>query len=695
MPSPTYPVTEAIDVVEEHFGRRVSDPYRWLESDMRDDPRVADWIAAQNAVTEACLAALPGRAVFAERLAAALDFEQLGAPIGRGDRLFFTRRSGADDQPSLIVREGGRDRTLFDPNRWSDDGSVALGEWAPSDDGRFVALGVQDSGTDWRTIRVVDVCDGAVLADEVRWARFTLIAWAADGSGFFYSRYPEPAGGAADPAGLSGHAVWFHRLGADQSADRLVHADAEHPFALNLADRTDDGRFLVITTTPGPGVNALAVVDLTDPDWIVRPVVTGFDAEWSVIGSEGARLLLVTSDAAERRRIVTLDLDDPQPSPRQIVAEDAAVLTSAALIGGRILATCLVDAQTELRRFAPDGTPDGVVQLPGIGSAGGFQGRAADTHAFFLFSSFDTPITVCRYDVAADRLEIWAEPELRVDRERIAVEQRFVTSKDGARVPVFIVRRRDATGPTPTLLTGYGGFGISMIPVYNPAHMAWIEQGGAVATANIRGGGEYGRAWHRAGQFENRQNAFDDFIAAAEFLKAEGIAPQDGLAIHGESNGGLLVGAVVNQRPDLFAAALPGVGVMDMLRYHRFTGGMLWAGDFGSPEEERHFASLLSYSPYHNIRPGADYPAILATTADGDDRVVPGHTFKYVAALQASDLGPKPRLVRVESRAGHGAGLPHDRTIALYADMWTFAARWTGLAVGWPRQARISSQDAR
>jgi prolyl oligopeptidase len=306
--------------------------------------------------------------------------------------------------------------------------------------------------------------------------------------------------------------------------------------------------------------------------------------------------------------------------------------------------------KTQVRRFKPDGAPDGVIELPGIGSAGGFKGEDADNEAFFLFSSFDTPITAYRYDVAANSHQVWAQPRVAVDLDRIVVEQRFYPSKDGTTIPIFIARRRDVGGPAPTVLHGYGGFGICMVPIYNPTHMAWVEQGGVVAIANIRGGGEYGRAWHIAGQFENRQNAFDDFIAAGEFLKREGITPADGLAIQGESNGGLLVGAVTNQRPDLFAAALPGVGVMDMLRYHRFTGGAIWMSDFGSPEEERHFATLLGYSPYHNIRPGAEYPSILATTAETDDRVVPGHTFKYVAALQTADLGPKPRLVRVETR---------------------------------------------
>lgn len=682
MPTITYKPTPRTDTVEEHFGHTVSDPYRWLENDARADRRVAGWIAEQNAVTQSHLATLPGREAFSRRLAEALDYEQIGAPIKRGDRYFFNRRSGEDNQPTLMVRHAGRDRILIDPNRWSDDASDALGEWAPSDDGRRLAYGVQLGGTDWRTIRVIDVDTSDVLADEVRWARFTQITWAADGSGFFYSRYPEPANGAGDTVSVTGHAIHFHRLGTPQSADRLVHADPDRPHALHLADRTDDGRYLFVSSTPGPGVNDLAVIDLARAEWTPRRLFEGFEAEWSPIGSDGDVLFLVTTRNAERRRIVTLDLGEAVPVPREIVAEADAVLTSAALLGGRILATYLVDAKTEVRRFRLDGTPDGTVALPGIGSAGGFQGENRDPEAFLLFSSFDTPITVYRYDVAADRLDLWAAPKARPGRDPIAVEQRFYRSKDGTRVSIFILRRRDAAGPAPTLLYAYGGFGISMVPVYDPTHTAWVEAGGVVAVANIRGGGEYGQAWHVAGQFERRQNAFDDFIAAAEFLKAEGIAAADGLAIQGESNGGLLVGAVTNQRPDLFAAALPGVGVMDMLRYHRFTGGMLWIGDFGSPEEERHFAHLRRTSPYHNIPPRGDYPAILATTADTDDRVIPGHTFKYVAALQAAELGHKPRLVRVETRAGHGAGMSRDKLIALYADRWAFAAHWTGLAVG-------------
>jgi prolyl oligopeptidase len=678
-----YPETKRVEVAEEHFGHTIIDPYRWLENDVRSDEDVARWVNAQNVLTQRYLATLSGRDVFRERLAILLNYEQFTAPIKRGGRYFFTKNPGPDNQHTLRMRDDvdGEDRIVIDPNVWSEDSADALGEWAASDDGRLLAYGIQTGGTDWRTIRVLDVDSGKVFDDEVTWVRFTNIVWAKDGSGFFYSRYPAPEGGTAAAAGVSNHAVYFHALGTGQEDDRLVYSDPDRPAVLHMVDRTHDGRYLLIYPTPGVGVNALVSIDLAGEDWAPRRLIDGFDAEWTVIGTKGDSLYVQTNEGAERRRIVTLDLAQENAQPVEIVAEDEAVLTNAALLGEHLLTTYLVDAKTEVRRFAMDGTPDGIVELPGVGSAGSFQGNEEDNEAFFIFSSFDTPLTVFRYDVAANRSEVWAEPTASEKLKQISVEQRFYTSTDGTSVPVFIVRRVDVTGPAPTLLYGYGGFGISMVPYYNPVQMAWVEQRGVLAIANIRGGGEYGPAWHKAGQFEKRQNAYDDFAAAGDFLKAEGITSADGLAIQGESNGGLLVGAVVNQRPDLFAAALPGVGVMDMLRYHRFSGGVLWMSDFGNPDEEQHFNSLLSYSPYHNIREGQDYPAILATTADTDDRVVPGHTFKYIAALQAADLGSTPKLVRIETRAGHGAGMPLHKVIALHADMWAFAAHWTGLDV--------------
>ncbi|MGY3606192.1 MULTISPECIES: prolyl oligopeptidase family serine peptidase [unclassified Bradyrhizobium] len=686
MPDIAYPETERGDLVEEQFGERIADPYRWLEGDARSDRKLAAWIEAQNAVTQKYLSTLPGRDVFRQRMTELLDYERFTVPLKRGERYFFTRNDGVANQASLYVGGGaaGEDRLLIDPNAWSTDNADALAEWAPSDDGRFLAFGVQTGGTDWRTIKVLNVDTGQQLDDAVEWARFTRLAWVPDGSGFFYSRYPEPEAGTAVSAGVANHAVYFHRLGTPQAEDRLIYCTPDHPGLLHVADRAVDGRYLHISSTPGSNESALTVVDLSATDWTPRTIVPSMDAEWMVLGNDGAKLILITTDGAERRRVVSLDLAAPEPQPVEIVpeAEGSAVLNDAALLGGKLLIGYLVDAKTEIRRFDMDGAPDGAVALPSIGTAGGLTGNPADGEAFFVFTSYDVPATIYRYDVAANAIEPWAEPKVAIDLSRIVVEQRFCRSKDGTWVPLFLIRRKDVSGAAPTLLYGYGGFGISQVPIYNSLQLAWVEQGGVLAVANIRGGGEYGRAWHRAGQLENRQNVFDDFIAAAEFLKAEGITAPDGLTIQGESGGGLLVGAVTNQRPDLFDVALPGVGVMDMLRYDKFTAGTFWMGEYGSPAEERHFRNLMTYSPYHTIRAGADYPAILATTADADDRVVPAHTFKYVAALQAADLGPRPHLVRIETRAGHGAGMPLDKIIALHADMWAFAAHWTGLQVG-------------
>ncbi|NKE45315.1 S9 family peptidase [Roseomonas frigidaquae] len=677
----TYPETRRTDVVEERFGHRIVDPYRWLENDARRDREVAAWIAAQDRATRAHLATLPGRDAFRARLAAMFDHERLTVPRKRGGRYFFTRNAGLDNQPALVMREGpdGPDRVLVDPNRWSADGATALAEWSPSEDGTLLAFGVQDGGTDWRTIRVLDVASGELLEDWIEWARFTTIAWAKDGAGFFYSRFPAPADNAPSAAPVGGHAVYFHALGTPQAQDRIVHATPGQPHLVHIATVTEDGRHAAIYSTPGSGGSMPTIVDLTKPDWPSRTLVSNFDHYWSVVGSVGTRVFLTTQLDAERGRIVTLDLDAVVPGFTDLVPEQEDVLNDVALLGDRLIVLYLADAKTQVKRFRLDGTPDGVVPLPGIGSAGGFSGRLSDNEAFFAFTSYNRPVTIHRYDVAANASTGWAEPNVAIDA-RIVVEQRFYASKDGTRVPMLIIRRSDITGPAATLLHAYGGYGISIVPVYSPAFLAWAERGGVVAVANVRGGGEYGKAWHDAGRLLNKQNSFDDVIAAAAHLTAEGIAAPEGLAIQGESNGGLLVGAVINQRPGLFAAALPGVGVMDMLRFDRFTGGQLWVSEFGDPADEADFRNLLGYSPYHNIRDGEGYPAILATTADTDDRVVPAHSFKYVAALQAADLGDRPRLLRIDSRAGHGAGKPIAKVIEEVADMWAFAARWTGLA---------------
>lgn len=683
MDSIVYPQTRRVDVVDAPFGQAVPDPYRWLEADARSDPEVAAWVAAQNAASAALLATLPGRAVFRERLSALMDHEKFSIPRARGGRYFYSRQAGLENQAALLVREtvDGADRVLLDPNTWSEHGTLALAEWTASEDGRHVAYGVQQDGADWRTIRVIEVASGKVLDDSLAWARFTSIAWAHDGSGFFYTRFPEPAADEVSQAGLANHAVYFHQLGTEQASDRLAYATPERPELLHFPELTTSGRYLLITSTPGIPANSLTAIDLDGGIGQPRQVIDNLDAEWTPVGDIGSTLYLMTSDGAERRRIVTLDLADPRSVPRELIPEDAAVLGDARLVGDRLIGSYLVDVKTELRRFTPDGVADGVVRLPGIGSAGGFQGHLDANEAFFVFTSFNAPTTIHRYDVAANSHTVWAAPRVDVDLDAIVVEQHFYAGKDGEQIPMFIIRRRDLALPAPTMLHGYGGFGISMLSYYEPTMLAWIEQGGVVAIANIRGGGEYGKAWHDAGRLANKQTSYDDFIGAADYLHQQNIVTPDGLAVHGESNGGLLVGVVVNQRPDLFAAALPGVGVMDMLRFDQFTGGRLWMGDFGDPADAAQWRRLLAISPYHNVTAGQRYPAILVTTGDTDDRVVPAHSFKYVAALQAADTGPLPHLVRIETQAGHGAGKPMAKVIEEMADKWAFAAHYTGLKV--------------
>ncbi len=679
-----YPETKRDDVVDEIFGVPVADPYRWLEQEAARDTAVADWVTAQNVVTDDYLAGLPGREVFRERLRALYSADFASAPIQRGGRYFSIRQAGLVNQPSLMVRDGvdGPDRVLIDPNTWSDDGATALAEWSPSQDGTRLAYAVQDGGTDWRTIKVLDVATGDVLPDQVQRARFTTIEWAKDGSGFFYGRYGDPTAGASAQVAVVGHSVYFHALGTPQTEDRLLYATPDKPSLLQVFDITEDGRYAVITSHGDYAANNLILVDLTADDWTPRTIIADFDNQWGVIGNVGTRFYVMTSKDAELRKLVTLDIADPDAGFVDVVAEGDEVLNNAWLVGNRLITSHLVDANTRIRRYTLDGAPDGEVDLPGIGSAGAFYGTLKDDEVFFVYTSFNAPTSVYRYDVANNSSTVWSEPKVEADLDGIVVEQQFFTSADGTRMPMFIVRRKDVTGPAATMLYGYGGFGISMQPIYNPSQVAWVEQGGVLAVANLRGGGEYGFAWHDAGRRMNKQNVFDDFIAAAEHLVATGITPADGLAIQGESNGGLLVGAVVNQRPDLFTVALVGVGVLDMLRFNQFTSGQMWVEEYGDPAVEGQFRNLLAYSPYHNIKSGVDYPAILVTTADSDDRVVPGHSFKYVAALQAADIGPMPHLARIETRAGHGAGKPTDKIIAETADMWAFAAQWTGLTVG-------------
>lgn len=679
-----YPQTRRVDVVEDQFGVKVADPYRWLENDVRQDPEVRAWVDAENQVTGAYLATLPGRDTFRLRLKTLYNYERFGVPVQAGGRYFYTRNTGLQNQAGLFVRESlnGPHHVLIDPNNWAKDGATALAEWRPSHDGTKLLYGIQDGGSDWRTIKVLDVATAKDTGDEIRWVKNQLGSWAKDGSGFFYSRFPEPPEGKLYQAVNENQAVYFHKLGTPQSEDRLIYATPDKPRRGHSTQVTDDGKWLVITTTEGTDRRyEITVLDLARPGAAPRTLIKGLDHEWALAGNVGSKFYFKTNNGAPRLRIVTLDLAEASPAIREVVPEDKATLETANIVGGVMIVEYLADVKAEVRRYALDGKLLGKVPLPGIGSVGGFGGEIGDRETFFAFTSFATPTTIYHYDVKSGRATPWATPRVAFDPAAFKVTQVFYPSKDGTRIPMFLIRKKGQRRAAPTLLYAYGGFNIATLPAFSPARLAWVEQGGVLAVANIRGGSEYGSAWHDGGRLANKQNVFDDFIAAGEWLKANGITTKDGLAIQGGSNGGLLVGAVVNQRPDLFAAALPAVGVMDMLRFDRFTAGRYWVDDYGYPSKEADFRTLYAYSPYHNVKPGQPYPAILATTADTDDRVVPGHTFKYTAAIQAADLGPKPRLVRIETRAGHGSGKPTDKVIEETADLWSFAAYWTGLAV--------------
>ena len=682
MTKPAYPETRRVDQVDEQFGVKVADPYRWLENDVRKDPEVAAWVAAENKVTDAYLATLPGRDLLKARLTQLLNYERFGMPHKKGGKYFYSRNTGLQNQSPIYVRDtlNGEGRLLIDPNTLSKDGATALGEWEPSEDGSKLLYTIQDGGTDWRIVRVLDVATGQTLPDTIEWSKFSGYSWAKDGSGFYYSRFPEPPKDAKFQALNENQAIYFHKLGTPQSADIQIYATPALPKRSHTGFVTEDGNWLVITTTEGTDNRyGIAVLYLKTAGAKPKVLIDKLENEWSYAGNVGAKFFWSTDKDAPRSRVVTMDVAKG-PAVTELIPQDKAVLQSVGIVGGQLVTSYLVDVKTELRRYDLNGKQLGVVALPGIGTAG-FSGDADDSEAFYSFTSFNRPNTIYRYDMKTGQSAVWAAPKVAFDPANYVVNQVFYPSKDGTKIPMFVVKRKDVTAAAPTLLYAYGGFNVPTLPAFSPTRIAWLEQGGVLAVANIRGGGEYGKAWHDGGRLANKQNVFDDFIAAGEYLKAQGIAGKDGLAIQGGSNGGLLVGAVVNQRPDLFQAALPAVGVMDMLHFDRFTAGRYWVDDYGYPSKEADFRTLYAYSPYHNIKGGKPYPAILVTTADTDDRVVPGHSFKYTAALQAADIGDKPHLARIETRAGHGSGKPTDKVIEENADLYAFAAKWTGLTV--------------
>ncbi len=676
-----YPETATVDHVDNYHGNDIADPYRWLEDDVRESDAVKSWVDAQNEVTFAYLAAIPERKLIAKRMRELWDYERFTLPRKAGNRYFYKHNEGLQNQGVLYTQSSldGDAELLIDPNTWSDDGTVALAGYYPSKDGSHIAYTIQDGGSDWREAKVMNVETGAVLDDHLEWLKFTGLSWTADGSGFYYSRYPATAAEEKYQSLNKNMKVYLHRIGTSQDEDEVVYERPDNPDWGPRGEVTDDGEHLVITISVGTDDRySIVHQDLTDPEAELVTIIEGFDYDYSLIGNIGSELYFRTNNGAPKNRLITIDVNQPDPQNwREVIPEAEDVLDDVNLVGGRIIAEYMQDAWSVVKIFELDGSEAGVVDLPGIGSAYGFNGKLDDPETFFGYASFNMPSTIKRLDVSTGEVEVFKQPEVDFDPDDYQVEQVFYASKDGTRVPMFISHRKDVVpdGNRPTMLYGYGGFNISIQPSYSTTRLAWMEMGGIYAVANLRGGGEYGEEWHQAGTRLNKQNVFDDFIAAGEYLIENNYTNSDKLAIFGGSNGGLLVGAVTNQRPELFGAAIAAVGVMDMLRFHRFTAGRFWTDDYGSADNPDEFVALRAYSPYHNIRNGAEYPAILVTTADTDDRVVPGHSFKYAAAIQRAQGGDAPVLIRIETRAGHGAGVPTDKVIEDYADRWAFLVR--------------------
>ena len=677
-----YPDSERVEQTDNYHGIEVQDPYRWLENP--DSESTRDWVAAQNKVTTGYLNSIAAKENIQQRLTQLWDYEKYGSPFKRGQRYFYFKNDGLQNQSVLYTLESLDEagEVLLDPNTLSEDGTVALSGLSISDDGQWLAYGLSTAGSDWVEYRVRNIATKEDFSDRLKWIKFSGASWTKDNQGFYYSRYDEPNEQTKLEDVNYYQKLYYHRLGTEQAEDTLIyHRPDQKEFGFD-GSVTEDGKYLVISVWQGTDrKNLVFYQDLSQPESEVVELISEFEASYGVIENDGDTFWVQTDLDAPRGRVIAIDLNNSERSNwKEIIPEAAETLRSVGLLNNQFVTNYLKDARSQINIYDLDGMVR-EVELPGIGSAGGFGGKRYDTETFYTFTSFTTPATIYRYDMETGESKLFRQPQVDFDPNEYQTQQVFYPSKDGTKIPMFITHKKgiELDGNNPTYLYAYGGFNISLTPSFSISNLVWLEMGGIYAVPNLRGGGEYGEAWHQAGMKDKKQNVFDDFIAAAEWLIDNRYTSEKKLAIAGGSNGGLLVGACMTQRPDLFAAAIPAVGVLDMLRFHKFTIGWAWCPEYGDPDNEADFKTLYAYSPLHNLKEGTEYPATMITTADHDDRVVPAHSFKFAAALQAAHQGDNPVLIRIETKAGHGAGKPTSKIIEEAADKWAFLVANLGM----------------
>lgn len=668
-----YPKTKKVDQIDNYFGTKVSDPYRWLENDTSTE--TAEWVKLQNKVTFGYLEQIPFREKIKQRLTKIWDYPKYGVPFKEGKYYFYYKNNGMQNQSVLYIQDGlaGEPKVFLDPNTFSKDGTIALGSLQVSHDAKYMAYTTSIGGSDWNEIYVIEIPSGKKLDDQLKWVKFSGISWEKDG--FYYSRYDEPKKGGELSGKNEFHKVYYHKIGDLQSSDKLIYENPNYPLRNYSVSTSDDEKFLYLYETEGTSGNSLYVKELSKPNSQFILIAKGFDDEYNAVDNEGNDILLMTNHKAPKNKLLVISTPYSDTTKwKTIIPEKNEVLQSVSIIGGKIVAQYMKDASSRAYVCDIEGKLISEITLPGIGTIGGFSGKKNDNIAFYAYTSFTFPTTIFKYDINSNKTEVYKKPDIDFKVDDYETKQVFYPSKDGTQIPMFIIHKKDLKldGTNPTMLYGYGGFNISLTPSFSLSRLVFLENGGVYAIANLRGGGEYGEEWHKAGTKMNKQNVFNDFIAAAEYLIKEKYTNSNKLAISGGSNGGLLVGACMTQRPELFKVAMPAVGVMDMLRFHKFTIGWAWTGDYGSSDDSLMFNYIYKYSPLHNIKEGVRYPATMVTTADHDDRVVPAHSFKFISTLQEKNKGDNPVLIRIETMAGHGAGKPTSKQIDEVTDFWSF-----------------------